>query len=458
MSSSKRRIALLLGIFLLTSLVASVPRAAADEAPPSCLGHTATIWGSGLLEGTPGDDVIVGSGGEDIIYGYEGDDIICGLARADTIYGGPGRDRIRAGLGQDIVDGGEDGDVIRGGIGHDVISGGPGRDRLVGQEGRDSIDGGPDDDRIFGHSGPDVLLGGDGADVIMGSTGDDELQGGPGDDELWGGNGDDYLFGDDGNDLLEGRGHHDLLYGGSGVDTLRGNAGADELWGGECVEIGWRGDNHFCRATPSGRVADGTAAEEGDLLYGGDNFDACNGGTQTGCETYRGWRGSPWEKSTAEEWRDYVEEAFTAFGLEEEIEHAMQIVACESLGDPFQVTPPFPPEPPFSDQAVTGLFQHRLVYWDGRSTEAGVHPQPPYRPDTNAWVAAWLVDFSIYWGMDPWYHWACDELLKDAGIWEKPPGEPASEGASEGSEVGLQSLNSGMPPPESAYWDLVSEP
>jgi hypothetical protein len=463
-SISRRRIALLLAIFLLSSAFVSASRAAAQESPPSCLGHTATVWGSGELEGTEGDDVIVGSNAADIINGYGGDDIICGLARADIINGGPGRDRIRGGLGKDVIDGGEDGDVIRGGIGHDTISGGPGRDRLIGQEGRDWIDGGPDNDNIFGHSGPDVLIGGDGDDMIRGKEGDDELQGGPGNDELWGGDQDDYMFGDEGDDLLEGRGHHDLLYGGAGADTLRGNAGADELWGGECLEVGWRGDNHFCRATPSGRVADGTAAEEGDLLYGGRNFDACNCSQgvdcqKTDCETYRGWRGSPWEKETAEEWRDYVEWAFTAYGLEIEIEHAMQIIACESLGDPFQVTPPFPPDPPFSDLRVVGLFQHRMLFWSDRSAAAGVAGFPPYRPDINAWVAAWLVDFSIEWGLDPWHHWACYPLLVDEGLWEKYPEEPPPEGAAVvAPELGFQGLDPGLPPPESTYWDQFSGP
>jgi hypothetical protein len=411
MSTRRRRIAPLLGVALLSSVAMSIPHAAADE-PPTCFGRPATIWGSGLLEGTPGDDVIVGSNGEDVIYGYEGNDFICGLKLADTIYGGPGDDHIRGGLGKDVIDGGEGVDVVIGGVGKDTLSGGPGNDRILGNGHADTISGDAGDDEIVGHNGNDLLMGGDDQDELRGGKGDDEMHGGPGDDLLQGGNGDDYLFGDEGDDLLQGRGHHDLLYGGSGVDRLRGNAGADELWAGECVEIGNR-DNHFCRAVPSGRVTNEAPPEEGDLLFGDGSFDSCNGGEQTDCETERDWRGSPWDKSTAEEWRDEVTAAFTAFGVEEEIEHALQIIACESLGDPFQVTQV---GSDFSPYAVAGLFQHMLYYWDGRASASGVPGMPPYRPDINVWVAAWMVMVDA--GGDPWHDWVCDEILIDKGLWE----------------------------------------
>jgi len=426
---SRRRLALLLGVLLLSSVVASIPRAAADEAPPTCFGRVATIWGSGLLEGTPGDDVIVGDGAEDTIYGYEGDDIICGLSHADTIYGGPGNDRIRGGLGKDVIDGGEGADVVIGGVGRDTLIGGPGSDRILGNGDRDDVTGGDGNDVIVGNNGNDLLRGGDGDDEMRGGKGDDEMQGGPGNDSLQGGTGDDYLFGDEGDDLLQGRGHHDLLYGGSGVDRLRGNSGADELWGGECDEVDW--NDHFCRAVPSGRVTNEAPAEAGDLLFGDANFDSCNCGEepgceQTDCETERGWRpGAPWNEEAAEEWRPYIEAAFTAFGVEDEIEHAMQIVSCESLADPFQVTPPFAP-PHFTNMAVAGLFQHRIAYWDSRSAAAGVGGLPPYRPDANAYVAAWLVRDSIDKDLHPWYHWGangyfdgCYDALVEHGVWEE---------------------------------------
>jgi len=211
-----------------------------------------------------------------------------------------------------------------------------------------------------------------------------------------------------------GHGQQDLLYGGSGTDRLYGGAGADELWGGECVEIGNR-DNHFCRATPNGRVTTEAGAAAGDLLNGGVSFDACNGGQQTDCETYRDWRGSGQQKSTAEEWRDDVEAAFTAFGVEEEIEHALQIIACESLGDPFQVTQT---GSDYSEYAVGGLFQQMLYYWDGRASAAGVAGAPPFRPDANAMVSAWMVMVDRDAGRDPWHDWTCDEVLIGLGLWE----------------------------------------
>ncbi len=374
------------GLLAASALVA-VPDAAAIGAPPACMGREATVWGSGLLEGTSGDDVIVGSNGADTVYGYEGDDIICGLGGNDTIYGGPGEDRIKGGSGNDVVNGGSGADSIRGEGGNDTLIGG---------------------------SGGDEIRGGKGNDEIRGCKGSDEMQGGPGNDRLQGGTGDDYVFGEAGDDLLEGRGGHDLLYGGSGVDRLRGNQGADELWAGECRESG-SGVGHFCRATPSGRSANGAAAEAGDHLFGGVYFDSCNGGAQSGCETYRGWRGSGRSKATAEEWRDEVTEAFTAFGVEEEIEHALQIVACESLGDPFQVTQA---GTQYSNRAVAGLFQHRVSAWGSRASLAGVGGQPVFSPSANAHAAAYLVSEDIDAGRDPWDDWTCDELLMSLDLWE----------------------------------------
>lgn len=57
----------------------------------------------GLLQGTPGDDIINGAGGNDIIGGFPGD---------DTINGGTGNDHINGGIGHDVLTGGAGSDVF----------------------------------------------------------------------------------------------------------------------------------------------------------------------------------------------------------------------------------------------------------------------------------------------------------------------------------------------------------
>lgn len=80
-----------------------------------------TIYGSGNIQGTPGDDIICGSEGADNIAGLGGNDIIYGYGGNDQISGGDGNDRIFGGLGNDS---------IFGGAGADFLSGGPGDDRF----------------------------------------------------------------------------------------------------------------------------------------------------------------------------------------------------------------------------------------------------------------------------------------------------------------------------------------
>ncbi len=51
----------------------------------TCNGQTATITGSGTINGTTGNDVIVGSNGPDVINGKGGIDTICSLGGNDKI-------------------------------------------------------------------------------------------------------------------------------------------------------------------------------------------------------------------------------------------------------------------------------------------------------------------------------------------------------------------------------------
>lgn len=69
------------------------------------MGERATITGSGIIDGTDGDDVIVGSGAIDTITGKRGDDLVCGGGGEDQINGGPGTDELDGGPGDDRLRG-----------------------------------------------------------------------------------------------------------------------------------------------------------------------------------------------------------------------------------------------------------------------------------------------------------------------------------------------------------------
>ncbi|HEV2758119.1 MAG TPA: hypothetical protein VGV86_01000 [Acidimicrobiales bacterium] len=81
-----------------------------------------TIYGSGRILGTPGDDIIRGSEEGDQIIGMGGNDRILGMGGGDEIYGNPGNDKIFGGAGGDFIYG-------QGGI--DIGDGGTGRDQCV---------------------------------------------------------------------------------------------------------------------------------------------------------------------------------------------------------------------------------------------------------------------------------------------------------------------------------------
>jgi TolB protein len=82
-----------------------------------------TIYGSGDILGTPGNDIICGSDGIDRIFGNGGNDRIVGLGGDDQIVGNLGNDSIFGGAGNDRITG-------RGGV--DVLDGGIGTDQCVG--------------------------------------------------------------------------------------------------------------------------------------------------------------------------------------------------------------------------------------------------------------------------------------------------------------------------------------
>ena len=223
-----------------------------------------------LIQGTPGDDVIilsnsgVVSGPNNVTFsGIEefevnagdGDDIVDGFALttiAVTMHGGNGDDRLTGGAKGDSLFGDAGDDDLIGNLGADYLDGGTGSDAMVGDQGvigpHEVLDGSTETtlaipsgklQAVINRSGTvrrSVMLidEQDGAaDTLVGGDGDDYLHGGAGADSLDGGAGADALFGNAGDDTLAGGGDDDHLYGGSGNDHLSGDAGADISYGGD---------------------------------------------------------------------------------------------------------------------------------------------------------------------------------------------------------------------------------
>lgn len=131
-------------LFTLGVAVAALPfavsAAGSTHEPALCFGSPATITGSGTIDGTMGDDVIVGGDGNDSIHGKGGNDKLCGGAGDDKLGGGPGDDQLDGGPGNDDMDGG------------------PGRDTLLGGEGDDHIQCGTDEDTADGGPGSNTIV------------------------------------------------------------------------------------------------------------------------------------------------------------------------------------------------------------------------------------------------------------------------------------------------------------
>jgi Ca2+-binding RTX toxin-like protein len=93
-----------------------------DLKPSECaaLNLTTIVSGSGNIDGTTGNDLILGSAGNDTIQGRQG---------ADCILGGDGDDTLQGSQG---------GDILLAGNGADSLNGGPGTDVCDGESGTDS--------------------------------------------------------------------------------------------------------------------------------------------------------------------------------------------------------------------------------------------------------------------------------------------------------------------------------
>lgn len=79
-----------------------------------------------------------------------------------------------------------------------------------------------------------------------------------------------------------------------------------------------------------------------------------------------------------EQWRPLVEAYFPP----DYVNWAMQIMACESGGDPNATN---------RSSGAAGLFQFLPRYWAGRAANAGFAGTSPYDPTANVATAAWLL-------------------------------------------------------------------
>jgi peptidoglycan hydrolase-like protein with peptidoglycan-binding domain len=441
------------------------------------------LGGNDLICAGPGNDAVWGGAGDDRVFGEEGDDFLYGGSGDDRLFGSVGDDPIEGGLGSDEIVGGAGNDELWGSACVEVPSLGHFCRTPLSVEGVDPeerfaalLSG----NRLLraGSTGADVAalqellahLGFDpgSSDGVFGPATESavrafQLSRGPEADGVVGSQTRAALA-----DALEASataapaaaaaepgevdlGTRLLQAGMSGADVA---ALQDLLAGlgfapGPIDGVFGAGTGAAVRAFQSAHdlAADGVvgsqtkaallaAASPDDSLTGGPGFDTCNSpDSGVGCESTRGLRsGGPWNAAAAEEWRPLITEAFleragllvaegkpeVAAVLEAEIDHAVAIVACESLGDPFITTPSIP-----LGAYVIGLFQHKDVYWAQRATQAGFPGASPLDPMANARVAAWLVARSLnQFANDPgvarpgWTHWVCDELLVDRGLWE----------------------------------------
>jgi Ca2+-binding RTX toxin-like protein len=212
MSSTTLRAAALSLVPLAGLLVLDGPATAA----PTCFGKPATIVGSGLIEGTSRNDVIVATASGSEVHGGPGDDRICG---AFIVLGDVGDDRIRfeghqisgllhGGRGDDYIEWASASDGIPelyGGAGNDrLVASGAGSQILVAGSGDDVVLAGPGDDWVYGKGGADLLRSGTGNDLTGGGAGDDRIYGGAGRDDITGGLGRDVAYAGRGRDSCSG--------------------------------------------------------------------------------------------------------------------------------------------------------------------------------------------------------------------------------------------------------------
>ena len=251
-----------------------------------------------LIDGGPGDDVIMGWRGNDTLKGSDGFDTVMYSYRSaggftsgvnvhlgnntvsmtgesDTISGFEAltgssfADTLTGSAGDNVLDGGDGNDTVSALAGDDTVSGGKGDDVLSGGGDQDTINylyrasagvdvdllteimiatgetdtissfehawGSSFDDKLKGTDIGNSLMGGGGADSLVGRGGNDTIHGDGLTDEPSDGN--DTLKGDAGDDYLQGDAGLDSLYGRAGDDTLVGGKGVDYIDGGSEIDL-----------------------------------------------------------------------------------------------------------------------------------------------------------------------------------------------------------------------------
>jgi Ca2+-binding RTX toxin-like protein len=192
-----------------------------------------TVWSKAdillkVLQGTPGDDILIGGSGSDILDGGAGNDRLEGSEGSDTyVWGtGYGNDTIHETFDLILrpeedrlnIKGVDPDDLVIARSGNDIILTIPSGETLT-IEGQ-LFDGRHDIDEFAFDDGTVWDLGTINAQILL-------QQATPGNDSINGFAGDDYLFGAAGNDDLNGSEGNDVLDGGTGDDLLRGDIGND---------------------------------------------------------------------------------------------------------------------------------------------------------------------------------------------------------------------------------------
>jgi peptidoglycan hydrolase CwlO-like protein len=95
-----------------------------------------------------------------------------------------------------------------------------------------------------------------------------------------------------------------------------------------------------------------------------------------------------------ERWRPLVTTYFPA----DRVEGALQVIRCESYGDPDAYNP---------YSGAGGLFQFLPSTWATVSPRAGFAGADIFDGEANIGTAAWLTGYYAAQGSDPWAAWAC---------------------------------------------------
>lgn len=116
--------------------------------------------------------------------------------------------------------------------------------------------------------------------------------------------------------------------------------------------------------------------------------------TTSGGSGSGGWTGRP----AVEQWRPLVQQHFPA----NRVDQALQIIQCESLGDPNAYNP---------YSGASGLFQFLPSTWATTAPKAGYAGASVFDPVANTATAAWLANRYQELGQSYWQPWSCRRVL-----------------------------------------------